>query len=760
LIGHSFDVALATQQLLHSPTVVNRLAHAAGMELTEVHLARLTVLAGLHDVGKTVNGFQERINGRGHGTSHLAEILGAIMANRSVAEAVGIPVFSQWFSGPNGAGRALFASICHHGGPVSSTAITDAKVDTAEQIRAGEDYDPLQEIQSLFACLLERFPLARQSASPLQWTPAMDHLFAGLVMLADWMGSSLPVIGANDRPEAVAEVMASLPWTGGASGADAFSILPGPAMGAQIAIGDVDDRLVIVEAPTGTGKTETAVLHALKLMNQGAVDGFYFAVPTRSAATELHGRIAALVGQHSPALAGRVVRAVAGQLDTDPWQRDTQSWAIGCSKRIMAASVAVGTIDQAMLSVLRARHAWMRHAALSRLLLVVDEAHASDPYMAEVVRTLVGQHVQLGGYALLMSATLGESMRADIERRPRLSLSDACKVTYPSVAGVSVPAPAVSSSISIQPYNQAVVAAAECWRAGGCALVIRSTVDGARAAAQELRAVGVRVLLHHSRFADIDRRYLDQQVIGAIGKQGTREPIVIVATQTCEQSLDIDADLLVCDPAPADVLLQRRGRLGRHRPDAVLPMIIVDAGDVDRIAKAVANLSQGKRVRMPAGAEWAYVYDLISTVATMEWLEGRTVIRVPDDVREWVEIATHPESLDQVAAAHGWDSVLAAATGGTMALRQAAASVSLDFRRWYMEQPVVDDVATRFGDGCITVELYDDLISPLTGEAINAWSIPARWLKGVPAGTLARVQDQTVTVGNVMLSYTADGLSR
>ena len=125
-----------------------------------------------------------------------------------------------------------------------------------------------------------------------------------------------------------------------------------------------------------------------------------------------------------------------------------------------------------------------------------------------------------------------------------------------------------------------------------------------------------------------------------------------------------------------------------------------------------------------------------------------------------IGLATHPEGLDQIAAAHGWDAVMAASLGRRMALRQAAASVSLDFQRWYMDQPVVDDVATRLGDGYITVELSGQLISPLTGEPIDALPVPARWLRGVSAGTLGVVDGQIVTVGNVVLRYGADGLSR
>jgi CRISPR-associated endonuclease/helicase Cas3 len=39
---------------------------------------------------------------------------------------------------------------------------------------------------------------------------------------------------------------------------------------------------------------------------------------------------------------------------------------------------------------------------------------------------------------------------------------------------------------------------------------------------------------------------------------GQRSGIIVVGTQTLEQSLDIDADLLVTDAVPADVLLRKR----------------------------------------------------------------------------------------------------------------------------------------------------------------------------------------------------------
>ena len=64
-----------------------------------------------------------------------------------------------------------------------------------------------------------------------------------------------------------------------------------------------------------------------------------------------------------------------------------------------------------MMAVLKVKHAHMRAACLARNLLVVDEVHASDTYMSTILEHLLRTHVEAGGYAMLMSATLGSVAR-------------------------------------------------------------------------------------------------------------------------------------------------------------------------------------------------------------------------------------------------------------------------------------------------------------------------------------------------------------
>jgi CRISPR-associated endonuclease/helicase Cas3 len=115
-------------------------------------------------------------------------------------------------------------------------------------------------------------------------------------------------------------------------------------------------------------------------------------------------------------------------------------WAAESAKRYLAAAVAVGTVDQAMLAVLQVKHAHLRAAALSRSLLVVDEVHSSDRYMSEVQMHLLRTHIGRGGYAMLMSATLGSVARVKwlTQRRRAVepSFDEAVTTPCPAVWGM------------------------------------------------------------------------------------------------------------------------------------------------------------------------------------------------------------------------------------------------------------------------------------------------------------------------------------
>lgn len=108
---------------------------------------------------------------------------------------------------------------------------------------------------------------------------------------------------------------------------------------------------------------------------------------------------------------------------------------------------------------------------------------------------------------------------------------------------------------------------------GGCAAVICDTVDRAQQTAAALTDVfgPDQIRLTHSRFIDRDRMDNERELRERLGPDATLanggrpHRLIVVGTQVLEQSLDIDFDLMVTDIAPVDLLLQRMGRLHRHR---------------------------------------------------------------------------------------------------------------------------------------------------------------------------------------------------
>jgi CRISPR-associated endonuclease/helicase Cas3 len=328
------------RQLMASTILQRRLAAAFEAELTDIHLDRLAVLAGIHDFGKALKGFQDKLEppsnfALAESRGHVAEALAVLANSADVKNAIRLPLLSQWF------GRiadALFVSICHHGEPVGDDRI-HPHLAVISKLLAPTRYghDPITEIRRLSDFLIGKFPKALEPAALLQFTSAAQHLFAGILMAADWMASGFAFDPGTPEQRA-AGVLQRTVWSGWHGGAPTLDLLDGrkprPAQAAMLVL-PLHERLVVIEAPTGTGKTEAALIWASRLVEASTVDGMYFAVPTRSGATELHDRISRLLAAQHPLLKGKIVRALPGLLDTDdpsppenPPDYPTETWAV------------------------------------------------------------------------------------------------------------------------------------------------------------------------------------------------------------------------------------------------------------------------------------------------------------------------------------------------------------------------------------------------------------------------------------------------
>ncbi|GBD24933.1 CRISPR-associated endonuclease/helicase Cas3 [bacterium HR30] len=786
LVDHCVDVAFVFRALLDNENLARRNA-----ALDPRQKDRLAVIAFLHELGKCNAGFQAKADPKsGQTAGHVMEAMALLLDLHDVWPAEWRALIEEictWFSSEEQAAQMLLAAISHHGRPVSQSDYHASKIDRVARSlwRPRNGYDPMAALAAVAEGARAAFPAAFASdVPPIQATPALQQRFAGLVMLADWIGSDTQFFPyrASVEEDRLALARQAAERALGAIGLrppalrsarsfyETFGFPPRPLQ-AQLAQMDVNEasRLVLVESDTGSGKTEAALAWFLRLYAEGKVDGLYFALPTRVAARELYARVeraidAAFEPESRP---GPVLLAVPGYVRVDGvpalpdpagtlWDESQDAWrervwSAERPKRFLAAPIAVGTIDQALLSALKVKHSLLRSVCLDRHLLVVDEVHASDPYMREVLQSLLEGHVARGGWALLLSATLGEASAARFFGRDELPLQQAIQRPYPLVRtreGYFTPsAPEqrrieVEVSPTLSDDESLLARLTVALEAGARVLVITNTVRRANELFRKVEAAferehpdllgalfalgGVRCP-HHGRFAREDRELLDAQVTKLMGKGSTTAPLLLIGTQTLEQSLDIDADWLITDLAPMDVLIQRFGRLHRHarglRPQGLnTARVLVRVPEKD----LAEYLNPHGQMRAPAGLGTVYPDGRVLACTLLE-LKQRSEVILPQQARALIERTTHPEALDtlpEVWQRHGHNVI--GKTLGEIRLALSSTLAEAPFGELHYADKG-EKVVTRLGDPTFEIPLAKPQRSSF-GAAIDRVLIPMRWL--------------------------------
>ena len=385
--------------------------------------------------------------------------------------------------------------------------------------------------------------------------------------------------------------------------------------------------------------------------------------------------------------------------------------------------------------------------------------------MTELLRALLRDHLAVGGHALLMSATLGAAARIALtEQRtrgetPPVAAMEA--VPYPALTlarygssetlGLAETGDTKAVSVCAEPIlgNSGRIAALALAAVdqGAKVLVVSNTVGEAQAVFQEVLEQGGSALalqaaggpaLHHSRFAAEDRVLLDRAVERALGKGRAGGGIIVVGTQTLEQSLDIDADLLVSDLCPVDVLLQRIGRLHRHReseraPEFAEPRCIVLVPEEGLAAGLDGAL---RRHGLGASRDGRGIYrDLLGLEATRRLVAAHPVWTIPSMNRMLVERATHEEALYALASEMGgpWMEQSQRTWGFAAAERGLARGHLLDRTKPFDEDLVFPDldeeVRTRLGEDGPRIKLAQPQRGPF-GVPVRTFNLPMHLFTG------------------------------
>jgi len=800
---HSLDVAAVGWELTASrPRLFQEMADRLGWRPEDFRDLWVFLLL-LHDIGKFSEHFQAKAPDRwpelalgpvgtnpprGSDPGHSAAGAALLFApDRGRRPDLVRARFETWFPGwgdrEEDGRRVLFAPILgHHGRParISSKPLQDL-------------FSPAAEAAAL-AFADASYALLRPPKLPEPSNAVLKRAswpLAGLSVLADWVGSNrdwFPYV-RNGRslqeywtsvalPQARAALIEAGLAPSSPSRATGFRALtqlesaPSPAQAwAESVELPPGPLLVLVEDMTGGGKTEAALVLAHRLMAADRGAGIYFALPTMATANAMFDRIREAAPRlyaegARPSLALAHGRAdlhpafrppvVAGERTGEPEHGPPDdeddsavvapAWLTSETRKALLADLGVGTVDQALLAVLPAKHQALRLAGLAEKVLVIDEAHAYDAYMGAELDRLVAFQAALGGSTIILSATLPKAAKARIaeawRRAAKAGPVELAGDAYPGVTLLSVEAPPLEQALPprsdlprslritrLPCAEDAARRIAEAARAGAAVAWLRNTVDDVLAGAELLRGVGLDAQVFHARFAMGNRLAIEADVVQRFGREGTcdeRRGHVLVGSQVLESSLDLDFDLMVSDLAPVDLLLQRAGRLWRHpwraRPVPGPELLVVSPDPEGEVG------ARWVRDAFPLAAP-VYAHHLVLWRSASE-LFRRGCVRVPEDVRALVEAVYGPGLAEDAPEALAQASI--AAVGRASAERAFAEQNLLrvedgygpDGRGWADE----GDIATRLGKETATLRLARieaGLIRPWCQDAdpARAWAM-------------------------------------
>jgi CRISPR-associated endonuclease/helicase Cas3 len=464
LIYHLLDVAAVAKVLwdrVVAPSTKESVARAFQVRCTEDAGAWVAYLAGLHDIGKASPAFaggwsiaRQALTEAGY---HFPPIDRRNVPHGHITAAALEAILNQ--QGMERRTSRFLARIvgAHHG-----VFPLDGQVRTARLTRpaGGPEWERARaEVADLLRTTLglgkETIP-----CTSLDGAPWLAVLLAGLTSVADWIGSDearFPhcqpgrdlcqyIVEAQAKAEVVLQDLA---WSteqepkGALDFGDLFPDYKPNQL--QRAVMDLADglqppALVLIESPTGGGKTEAALYLADYWQHVHGAHGMFFGLPTQATSNQMFSRVSTFLSRRYPegavsiqllhghaslsaefrAIRDQTRRLVkpSGVCGEDSYDEASPSLVAAewftYRKRGLLAPYGVGTVDQALLAVLQTRHFFVRLAGLAGKTVIVDEVHAYDTYMARILDQLLTWLACLGCSVLLLSATLPARRRSDL----------------------------------------------------------------------------------------------------------------------------------------------------------------------------------------------------------------------------------------------------------------------------------------------------------------------------------------------------------
>jgi len=341
---------------------------------------------------------------------------------------------------------------------------------------------------------------------------------------------------------------------------------------------------VILTAPTGSGKTESAMLWLRNQLELGGQGRVFYVLPFTASINAMYERLSSdekgLGNSKVGMLHGKLQDYLYDYLDDVQYIHTSKKEAISEIRdkfKTLSTPLKVITPFQLIKNLFGLKGFEQGIFEWTGGYFIFDEIHAYSPEVFAQIKVFLEYVVTyLKGKVFIMTATMPSFLKIELENSignfTSIIADEQLYKTF-NRHQVILKEGLLFNSLHLTENDLKV---------GKKVLVVCNTVLQSQEVFKNLKDYATNAVLLHSAFTGEDRTNHEKSL-----KEGEKDEInpiqLLVGTQAIEVSLDIDYDVIYTEPAPIDALIQRFGRVNRKRKKGICPVIVFkDANKNDK----------------------------------------------------------------------------------------------------------------------------------------------------------------------------------
>ena len=324
---------------------------------------------------------------------------------------------------------------------------------------------------------------------------------------------------------------------------------------------------VLAIAPTGSGKTEAALLWATQKKSKERI---IYLLPTRVTSNSIYGRLCKYFSKDNTAVVHSSAFFYQKELD------DSGTYHKGdyLVDKTFFKNVNVCTIDQVLTQGFNVGYWEIKTFNMLNSWVIIDEIHLYAPYtLGLIISSIKYLKTEFNARFFIMTATMPKKLQTLLKET--LDIDESAVVRDQQLLDAARNTFEVRDCLADEVSAEII----EALNAKRKVLIVVNTVNECIRLYSKFNGIAKKTICYHSRFIQKDRLSKEREIL-ASEKESTS--LLLIATQVVEVSLDIDFDILFTENAPIDAIIQRAGRVNRGRKKENTKVIVFREQDVTK----------------------------------------------------------------------------------------------------------------------------------------------------------------------------------